>query len=136
MSFRTWSADPGFGPESGWTRETIAGMLVDWITTKPSAADVTARVDGSDGIPSTKQSAKNRIETDLNEFGRLERAIVVTALNEINNLRQWIASFRAEVAAATSLADLKTRVAGLPNMPDRTKTQLISTIKDKIDGDE
>lgn len=62
------------------------------------------------------------------------RAVLLVAIDEINNLRQWIAAFKTEVAAAASLADLKTRVADLPNMPDRTAAQAKTAIKNKINA--
>jgi len=63
------------------------------------------------------------------------RALASIVLDEINALRGWLSSFQGEVAAATSLADLKARVATLPAMPDRTVTQLRNAIDSKIDGD-
>ncbi len=54
---------------------------------------------------------------------RAYRAIAAVAIDEINILREWIVSFQAAVAAATSLANLQTRVAALANLPDRTLTQ-------------
>ncbi len=70
--------------------------------------------------------------TDRNAV--LLRAVVATLLDEINVLRAWIAAFKVETAAASSLADLKTRVAGLPAMPARTPTQARTAIFSKVDG--
>lgn len=61
------------------------------------------------------------------------RALINTLIDEINILRQWNTSFKAEVAAASSLADLKTRVSTLPNTPDRTLAQAKTAILSKID---
>ena len=54
--------------------------------------------------------------------------MVLVALDEINVLREWLASFKTEVAAASSLSDLKTRIAGLPATPDRTAVQLKNAV--------
>lgn len=62
------------------------------------------------------------------------RAIADMVISELNNIRQWIAAFKVEVAAATNLADLKTRVAGLPNMPDRTLAQARTAYKNSINA--
>lgn len=62
------------------------------------------------------------------------RAVAGVATDEINLLRGWIVSFKAAVAASTTLADLKTRVAALPNMPDRTLAQFRTAVSGKIDS--
>lgn len=62
------------------------------------------------------------------------RALMLTAMDEINILREWLTSFKTQVAAASSLADLKTRIAGLPDTPDRTAVQLRTAITNKISG--
>lgn len=68
------------------------------------------------------------------DSGIIQRAVADIARDEINILRQWLASFKIEVAAATNLADLKTRVATLPATPDRTLAQLRTAIKNRIDS--
>lgn len=77
--------------------------------------------------------AKNVIDaTDRN--GIYWRAVALILIDEINNIRQWTGSFKAQVALASSLADLKTRVATLPNMPDRTLQQFKTAYTNKIDN--
>lgn len=61
------------------------------------------------------------------------RALVKVLLDENNNLRQWLTSFKSEVAASSNMANFQTRVAGLPNMPDRTLDQAKTAIQTKID---
>lgn len=61
-----------------------------------------------------------------------QRGFALVSLDEINNLRQWIESFKTAVAASTSLGNLQTRVAALSAMPDRTKAQIIPAAKNKI----
>lgn len=58
----------------------------------------------------------------------LVRAVVLSSLSEINLLRDWLTQFREAVAAAASLADLKSRVAALPAMPQRTAAQAKSSV--------
>lgn len=60
------------------------------------------------------------------------RALALLTMDELNVLRAWIASFKAEVAAATSLADLKTRVAALPATPQRTKAQIFPALQSRV----
>lgn len=91
-------------------------------------------------VAQAQTSAKNEMDTataapaTASAEQRILRALAAVTLDEVNVLRQWIASFKSEVAGATSLADLKTRVAGLPSMPDRTAVQLRAAIENKLDG--
>lgn len=64
------------------------------------------------------------------------RALAKLMLDEINNLRQWITSFKAAVAAAGSLTALKNNVAALPNTPDRTLAQAKTAYKNLIAGSD
>jgi hypothetical protein len=69
---------------------------------------------------------------DMDE--RLEamtKALALVLLDEGNLTRRRLASFKVQVAAATTLADLKTRVAALPAMPDRTVEQLKAAVSEK-----
>jgi hypothetical protein len=70
--------------------------------------------------------------TDIDELSATVVALALLTLDEINNLRQWVGGFKAATAAATSLADLKTRVASLPNTPDRTRAQLLAAVRAKL----
>lgn len=84
---------------------------------------------------SLRDLAKNAIANDPIFSTRLAVAIALTARVEINILRQWITTFKAQTALATSLANLQTRVASnTPNLPDRTMAQLIQAIKDVLDS--
>ena len=64
----------------------------------------------------------------------LVRAVVLVLVDDVNDLRQWVTSFKAAVAAATTLADLKTRVAALANTPDRTAAQARAAVANRITG--
>jgi hypothetical protein len=63
----------------------------------------------------------------------VDRGLFYVVLDEVNALRQWIADFKTQTAASTSYADLKARVATLPNMPQRTAQQGLNAIIAKID---
>ncbi len=69
-----------------------------------------------------------------NPQARAYRAIAALAIDEINTLREWIVSFQAAVAAATSLANLQTRIAALPNLPDRTLAQAKAAFINKVNS--
>jgi len=63
------------------------------------------------------------------------RAAIAVAIDEINALREWVTGFKSAVASATSLANLQTQVAALPDMPDRTMQQAKNAFIAKINAD-
>ncbi len=65
---------------------------------------------------------------------RAYRTVVAIAIDEINILREWIVAFKAATAAASSLANLQTRVAALPDLPDRTLAQAKSAFIAKVNS--
>jgi hypothetical protein len=65
----------------------------------------------------------------MRKFGPKQmEAFGLATLREVNLLRDWITDFKAAAAAATSLADFQTRIASLPDMPQRTTEQLIDAV--------
>ena len=80
-----------------------------------------------------RTNAGNQLN-DRDKLGLLHRAVASVLVDEINALRDWITSFKAATAAATTLADFKTRVAALADLPDRTLTQARTAISGKING--
>lgn len=70
------------------------------------------------------------------QFRKLMTAYSDIIKDELNNVRQWITDFKADVAAATNLADLKTRVAANPDLADRTLSQLKTAIQNRISKDD
>lgn len=85
-------------------------------------------------ILTTSRSGADAIKDVSDQDGIQWRALALMLLDEFNTLRQWTVSFKAEVAAATNLADLKTRVATLPTLNDRTITQVKAAYSNKISG--
>ncbi len=92
-----------------------------------------AAQDAWNAIPSAQKQAVLLINL-LDANARAYRAVAALAIDEINALREWIVSFQAAVAAATSLANLQTRVAALPNLPDRTLSQAKSAFINKVNS--
>lgn len=104
-----------------------------------AAIDAVASADLSEGAVAARAQVRLRALASaafaaIEEGAARDRGIVLVAVDEINLLRQWLTTFKAEVAAATSLADLKTRVAGLPNLPDRTPVQAKNAVTSKINA--
>ena len=126
-----WVINPDLSPVAGvpqkyWklTGDVLSEMSAGEKTVVDDALAAAAKT-------SAKTTAKNEIDGNP---GYDLRSIAKLIVDEINALRQWIVSFKVEVAAATSLADLKTRVASLPDMPDRTLAQAKTAYKTLIDG--
>lgn len=81
-----------------------------------------------------REDAVDSINISPQSIGKVLRAEAAVLVDELNSLRQWIESFKSEVAATSSLANFQTRVAGLPNMPDRTLAQAKTAIINKINS--
>jgi hypothetical protein len=82
-----------------------------------------------------RATADQLATSDPAASSKLARAVVLVTLDEINLLRDFDAQLKAAVAAATSLANLQTRVAAIStNLTARTKAQLLSAIQSKIDA--
>ncbi len=127
----------------------ISGVVSPWnpatVTVQPSnlQSSAQATINAFDGSQSA-QDAWNALPQDQKDAvllinlnssnARAYRAIAALAIDEINTLREWIVSFQAAVAAATSLANLQTRVAALPNLPDRTLAQAKTVFINKVNS--
>ncbi len=92
-----------------------------------------AAQDAWNAIPQSQKQAILLINL-LDANARAYRAVAALAIDEINALREWIVSFQAAVAAASSLANLQTRVAALPNLPDRTLAQAKTAFIAKVNS--
>jgi hypothetical protein len=102
-----------------------------------AAQNAVATFDWSGTAHAAWELLKDRADatTDLSDLtapNKLLRALLLTLLDELNALREWLVSFKAATAAATSLTNLQTRVAALPDMPDRTAAQARTAIGNKI----
>ena len=117
------SADaPLVQAEDGSTRVTV-----------PTPAEL-ATMMASDTTPAAILTAQRaaaiaELLTDPSPNAKNIRGVLLLAMNEINLLRQWIEAFKAATAAASSLANLQTRVAALSAMPDRTAAQLKTAVQ-------
>lgn len=118
------SFQPGTTPAQAAAAYQYAQVTFDWGAPAHAAWLVTQK----------KDRAKADYD-DAGEYGRLLRAVALVARDEINVLRQWIMAFKAEVAAATSLANFQARIATLPNTPDRTVDQMRTAIRNRVDGE-
>jgi hypothetical protein len=74
---------------------------------------------------------KQLLDTDKID-GALWRGLVKIMLDEFNNHADKHNAILNAVDAATSLADLKTRVAAIPDYPQRTPAQIIKALKGEL----
>lgn len=112
------------------------------VVVTPSSQQATAQAainafDWSDSAQTAWENLRARTVAtaflgDGDATNKVLRAAADVLRDEVNILRAWLASFKTEVAAATTLADLKTRVAGLPATPARTLAQLKTAITNRI----
>jgi hypothetical protein len=88
------------------------------------------------------QQAKQRAAAQIDagdtaagdDASRALRALALMVLDEFNAHRTVEAAMFAAIDAASSLADLKTRMAAVQQVPQRTPAQLIAAIKAKINA--
>ncbi len=134
---------------AGISVDGISGVVSPYnpvtVSVQPSNLQASAQAtinafDGSQGaqdawnaIPQDRKDAVLLINL-TNPQARAYRAIAALAIDEINTLREWIVSFQAAVAAASSLANLQTRVAALPDLPDRTLAQAKTAFISKVNS--
>jgi hypothetical protein len=81
-----------------------------------------------------RAAAVNVLLTDPSPLAKLIRAAVFGLLDENNLLRQRDNDRAADVAAASTFADLKTRWAARPTFLDRTATQAKTFVQNKVIG--
>lgn len=129
--------------QEGWdVTERGDGLRVrlDWAPgatdpQKQAARDAVLAADLSDAeVRVLRAAAKTVATVDGGALGKALRAEALVIMDELNLLRQWLTDFKAQVAASSSLADLKTRVAALPNVPQRAKSQILTAIAAKLDS--
>lgn len=133
--------------ENGWDVTTRADALMVRIDFAPGAttqqktnarnavlaADVTQAALDAAEVLAARAIANALLSNDRKGPQKLARAIALVALDEVNVIRSWLADFKTQVAASTSLANLQSRVASLPNTPQRTKAQLLTAVANRID---
>jgi hypothetical protein len=101
---------------------TIAAF--DWTQTTQDAWD----------LVHLRSDAATQIQSETSSDAKLKRALAAVLLDELNLHALKHNAILDAVDAATSLADLKTRIAAIPDYPQRTLTQLITAIQNKINA--
>lgn len=107
---------------------------------KDSAAAILAAFDWSDAAHAVwlNQLLRDQaiaIFDGMDGAAKISRAITYSIVSELNAIRQWLVAFKTATAASTNYATLKTGVAGLSGMPDRTDAQARTVIVNKVAAD-
>ncbi len=108
----------------------VAGAIVQMTTAEKNAVDAAF----TSGVTNVLRIDGKAIIDMQSPQGIILRALADILVDEINVVRGWLQTFKAQTAAATSLANLQTRVASLPDTPDRTLLQFKNAIKTAIDA--
>lgn len=114
-----------------------ATVRVSPVDLQSAAQPIINAFDGSQAAQDAWVAAQSQTQaiafmTALNNQARAYRAVAAIMVDEINSLRDWITTFKVATDAATSLADFKTRVAALPDLPDRTLAQAKNAFITKV----
>lgn len=80
--------------------------------------------------PAAWDAIKVSKQADPDSYDPVIKALALVMLLYHNHLRSWMRDFESEVAAATSLGDLKARMANLPDVPHVPK----STLKQDVEA--
>jgi hypothetical protein len=109
-----------------WKRS--GDLVLEMTAGEKDAVDAAAAA----ALTTSLRSVANDITDASDSDGVKWRALALMLLDELNSLRQWTVAFKGQVALATTLADLKTRVAGLSTLSDRTISQAKTAYSNKV----
>jgi hypothetical protein len=128
-----------WGP-GGTSSSTYAQLAAGWRGRVPVPAEAVMEAKWAELLaaePTPQAALRARVKQlfdGTSEGGVKDRAIAWLLVNQLNALRQWDMSFKAAVAASTSLADLKSRVALLPDLAQITLSAARQALRDLLDS--
>lgn len=125
--------DSGSGPAI--TRWAVLDALGNPVT-QPTPAQLSAVTAAQVAAYYTglERSAGDGYLTAPDGQWKLQRAAILALVDYLNALQTWVTQFTAAVAAATSLANLQSRVAVLTVPPAITAANAKAAVKAKIDS--
>lgn len=114
-----------------------AALLAEWDANLPGTGSKWLTDQDAERTKQRTNASTVFADTDapLDPPSRVDRAIIVLSAKQFNVLRQWDMALKAAVAGAGTLAQLKTAIAALPNLPDLTAAQVKQAVRDEIAGD-
>jgi len=120
-------SDDGTGPKI-----TYWSPLLGPQPTQAELDSVTQEQVDTARLAKLRLQAKTLIDTSNDDSVERDKAIAFAAADGTNSLRAWLVDFKAAIAAAKSLDEIKAGVAALPNLPEVTKQQMLDGIKSKL----
>lgn len=112
------------------------GVPFDFINESAYAAFLESRQPALTPTPALRAlfraGAIEQLNNGIDPNAKFLRAVFLVALDEINLLRERDRDRSDDVAAATTLANLKTRWAARPALPPRIPSQIQTAIQAKI----
>lgn len=128
-------------PGAQWvlTGESYADLTwLDGVQAKPTLAEIVA-VDLSPAAEAARANLQARTDAvsllaDAKSIPKALRSIILLLVNELNILRQRDRDRSIDIAAATTLADLKIRSAARPSLDDRTRAQAINALQNSLNA--
>ena len=110
--------------------ETVTAV---W-TAEELAAQEAARQAEAAAAEAAQAAALLALESELDNAERITKGLALTILDELNRIASRMRAFDTAVQAASTLQGLKTLVAALPDIPDRTAAQLKAAVKAKVEA--
>lgn len=125
-----FAARYGLDPQSDFWTEG------DFIHVPDNLPDDPPIFEAPDSLAVRLRKIAAALAEDEKSESKLMRALLAALLDELNLHASKINSILSAVDAATSLADLKSRIGAIADYPQRTMAQAVASIKTKIyDGD-
>ena len=115
------------------------GLFLTQLGLNWMVSDMATKKAAIDAINQAQIVPNNRVQAiatkdDTSQEGMRLRALILILLDELNVIRTWTRDFKIEVSQASSLANLKTRVATLPDLTNRTLAQAKTAYESHINN--
>ena len=98
------------------------------------AAEAAQREADAAAEQAAQSAALLAMQSELDNAERITKGLALTILDELNRITNRMRAFDTAVQAASTLQGMKTLVAALPDIPDRTAAQLKAAVKAKVEG--
>jgi hypothetical protein len=106
------------------------GIHFLWQILNPPSKETIDAIDDATAIAWAEDKRQDKI-ADYEKWTDRERKMLKLLVKENNSLRAWCDNLKLAIATSATLAEIKTKVAALPDMPVRTKEQIIAALKAK-----
>jgi hypothetical protein len=107
---------------------------VEYVDSVKSKAQLDAEAAARAAEETAAVAAFRAVQGELDNAQLITKGLALTILDELNRIANRMRAFDAAVQAASTLQGMKTLVASLPAIPDRTAAQLKAAVKAKVEG--